>query len=194
MPPAPVGRGVRVPRRRLFALLAAALTAVLVLGNASPAHASIWQLSDGFEGSPVYRWSFDGEGDHYGSFSNHPELAHSGNWYGYIDQFSTGWSSVGRSVHLTPAEVHQPSCAVKFWLARVTASPVVAIEVIDPATWTYIALYHVTGPGQSPDWQSFAVGPWRATQTDVFLRFTVGSTAGTLVATKIDDVVVSCSY
>jgi hypothetical protein len=75
--------------RHLVAAVAASVTLLAV--TAVPAHASIWQFSDGFEGdTAATRWFFDGEGDQGGGIASGEQSA---SW----SVMGAGWSSVGAS-------------------------------------------------------------------------------------------------
>jgi hypothetical protein len=177
--------------RYLVAAVAASVTLLAV--TAVPAHASIWQFSDGFEGdTAATRWFFDGEGDRGGVIANGGRSGeHSASW----SVMGSGWSSVGQRVRITPAIVHTPTCGVSFYEQRATANPNLTVEIIDLNTWTYIATFPTTGPAANDSsWRRYVVGTWRATTPDVFVRFVITSKPGYLKWTFIDDVVVSCSY
>jgi hypothetical protein len=166
---------------------------VLTPSHPSADRAAGGQWSDGFESNPSATWSFSGEGDSSGRFAT--AAPHSGSTYASISEWYPGWSSVGRSVRITPATVHTPKCGLSAWMATTAYRPRVNVEVIDPATWTYIALYQVTLSGQG--YKNYAVGSWRATKADVFLRFSVlanDPNAPAFANAQIDDVVISCSY
>jgi hypothetical protein len=177
--------------RHLVAAAAASITLLAV--TAVPAHASIWQFSDGFEGSTAAsRWSFDGEGDPGGTIARG---GRTGTQSASVRSSGAGWSSVGQRVRITPAVAHTPTCALSFYVLRGTADPNITADVIDPNTWTYIASFPTTGPaGGDASWRNYTVGTWRATTPDVFVRFVIGSQAGFFALAFIDDVTVSCSY
>lgn len=66
----------------------------------------------------------------------------------------------------------------------------VNIEVINPSTWTYVALRTVSVSGS---WKNHTIGPWSNTPVEVFLCFAVTST-GDVEHANVDDVVVTCAY
>jgi hypothetical protein len=118
----------------------------LVVAVAAPAHATtLTILTDDFETSANRsNWQFSNSGgDGWGQF-DFPSPAHSGSVFGEL--FSPwydagGWSAMSRT--LTRAWWAGNSCNVFVWLAS-RDNATVNVEVIDPNTWTYMALKTVT--------------------------------------------------
>jgi hypothetical protein len=174
--------------RTLLTITAA--TVALVLGTAGVAQAGgVWQLTDTFDSDPASRWSIGFVGAGSGNFSTS-----GGNTWGWVTKTdSDGWSEIGRTVHLTPAQLHQAECTASVSLrASVDGSTsAVNVEVIDPTSWTYVALRPVKVTGS--DFQAFAIGPWTPGPVDVYFRLALlGS--GSYRYLGVDDVVVQCVY
>lgn len=184
---------------RAFVAVTVALT--VVLAPAGPASAGVWQLSDGFEPSsnPASRWSADGEGTCWGPY-----------YTGGIGPVRTGtgfahwrvlywpdWCSIGRTITLVPF-VTRPGpirCTAGIWARLRGQGPQLNVEVIDPDTWTYIALKTVPYPGYRADYTLHTVS-WTAQRADVVLRFALGAMGSGPYPAEIelDDAVVQCTY
>ncbi|GAB1822619.1 hypothetical protein HerbRD11066_57830 [Herbidospora sp. RD11066] len=183
------------------ALIAVIVVMAGVLLPAGPASAGLWQFTDGFEGdNPNLRWSFTDQGECgvplYGNIGGQPRtgtrsaVVYSGP--------SAGWCAIGRTIRLSPVAAHPGSrCGMGVW-ARVSNNPATQlnVEVIDPATWTYLALATVTSDGTSGYRQVTVT--WNAWQADVVLRFATvhvgGAGPGVMARTELDDVLVQCFY
>src|SRR5262245_18859776 len=177
--------------KRLASITAAlAVSCALVIGSAGPANASLWQVSDGFEGNPAATWTFFKVGTGGGGFDINAGTARTPYNNAWLSVQSSGWSSVGRNVHLTPVPFHQASCA-----ARINVLPLgtatVNFEIIKPSTWTYISLKTVTLSGGT--YQAVTTSAWNAVDADVFLRVSLIYTNG-FSAVRLDDMVVQCAY
>lgn len=173
--------------RTLLTITAA--TVALIMGTASAAQASMWQLLDTFDSNPASRWSIGFVGAGTGDFSTS-----GGNTWGWVTKTdSEGWSDIGRDVHLTPAQLHQSQCAATIALrASVDGSTsAVNIEVIDPPSWTYIALRPVKVTGDN--FQTFTIGPWTPGAVDVYFRLSLLA-SGSYRYLGVDDLVVQCTY
>lgn len=172
------------------ALVVAALAVVMVTGSAVPAHASIWQLTDGFESNPASRWVPFASADGGGEFSNVAAWSHSGSWHAFR-WVRTGYSSVHRNVHLTPAQFHSADCLAAIYIQAVNSAAVVNFEVINPVTWTYIALKQVAlNPG---GYQQVVTPSWHASKVDVVVRVSVLG-FGQVSDIRADDLIVQCVY
>ena len=177
-------------RRLASATGALAITCALVLGLAGPAQASVWQFSDGFEGNPSATWILYRVGTGGGGYDINAGTARTPYNNAWLSMQGSGWSSVGRTVHLTPATVHPATCA-----ARIYALPLgtarLNFEVIKPSTWTYISLKTVTLTGST--YQAVTTNSWNALDIDVFVRVSLIYT-GSFSAVRLDDLIVQCSY
>src|SRR5215211_4684809 len=125
-----------------------AISCALIIGLAGPAQASVWQLSDGFEGNPAAVWTLYRVGTGGGGFDINAGTARTPYNNAWLSMQSSGWSSVGRSVHLTPATVHQTTCAARIYVLPLGTAKI-NFEVIKPSTWTYISLKTVTLSGST---------------------------------------------
>ncbi len=182
-------RTLPVARVRRAALTIVAVTAAIVVGAAGTAHANLWQLTDTFDSDPGSRWSTET----YGSGSA-GIVTSGGNTFGYlVKNDAEGFSSIGRTVHLTPAQFHPAQCAAAISLrASVDGSTsTVNVEVINPTSWTYIALQQVRVTGSN--FQNFNVGPWTPGPVDVYFRVSLLN-AGSYRYLGVDDLVVQCAY
>lgn len=180
---AAVSRGVR---RLVVTLL---VSAGLVAMTSGVAHAGIWQLNDGFEYNPAATWTLYHSAIGGGGFDLNAGTARTG----YNDAWlsvQTGFSSVGRSVYLTPAQLHQSSCGAAIYISALSGSQL-NFEVINPSTWTYIALKTVTLSGGG--YTLVTVGPWVPGPLTVFIRVSLLGNGG-FSAVRVDDLLVQCQY
>lgn len=177
-------------RRVTSAAGAIVISCGLVLMLAGPAQASVWQFSDGFEGNPSAVWTLYRVGTGGGGYDYNAGTARTPYHNAWLSMQGSGWSSVGRTVHLTPATVHQTSCT-----ARIYALPLgtakLNLEIIKPSTWTYISLKTVTLTGSS--YQAVTTDSWNALDVDVFVRVSLIYT-GSFSAVRLDDLAVQCIY
>lgn len=180
--------------RRLARLGVAALTAtVLGLGfGARPAFASLWQLSDGFEGDPSATWTFDLAGTGGGVFEIGAGRARTGSNNAFL-RADTGYSAVGRTVHVTPKEVHDDaSCFLGFQVTPVGAAvTMVNVEVIDPSSWTYLALQTIRI--SSNGWRLVSTPNWTGGPVNVFVRLSALAGRG-FAPVRVDDMIVQCTF
>jgi hypothetical protein len=184
--------------RRLARLGVAGLTTtVLALGlGASPAFASLWQLSDGFEGDPSATWEFDVVGSGGGLFEMGLGTARTGSNNAFL-RADTEFTALGRSVHVTPKEVHDDaSCFLGFQVTPVpsAALPAIAlmnVEVIDPSTWTYLAVQ--TTRISSDGWRMITSPNWTGGPVNVFARLSLVAGRG-LAPVRVDDMIMQCTF
>jgi hypothetical protein len=173
-------------------LTIAGVAGALLVGAATPAFASVWTLSDGFESNPAATWWFEASDQFgHGDFGGFDGIPHTGSKYATIYRFDAGWASVARNVHLTPAQSHRASCGAQVWLQEAPGTRV-NIEVINPSTWTYVAVNSVTLPSDNA-WHAYGSGSWTPGPVDVVFRVSVISTGG-FARVKVDDLTVQCSY
>jgi len=160
---------------QLFAALS------LLLGLEGRASAG-WFLTDGLE--PPTGWFFDGDGGHSGGFTTASYLSYSHS--AKISSSGGGWSAVGRVVNI--ASFSRP-CDAEIFVKSVNASQSVSLEVIDPATWTYVSLTSVTI--SSGAYRFISANGWTvAPYSDVVIRVAIGG-PGTRAA-YVDDLTVWC--
>ena len=188
----------QLPRTVRGALAALAVPALLVAGLTAPAQAApavhTWSLSDGFEVGATGSWTFGGVPScvNCGYVSDDPWQARSGTRWASIEaRASDSWFSVGRTVRLAPPTT-SASCAARMYVK--VAAGTVNVEVINPATWTYLAVSTV---GVGGDYQRVTTGIWRATTpADVVVRASVvrAGSPPTSAFANVDDVSVTCTY
>jgi hypothetical protein len=160
----------------------------LVAAVASPANAGTWVFADGFENNPAASWWFENPDIYsHGDFGGYDGVPHSGNAYATLYRFEAGWNSVDHSLSL-PSGFFVRSCAVGAWFEE-AAGTRFNIEIIDPTTWTYVALGQFT-VNSTGTWQSNSIS-WSGGPNNVVLRFVVVSNGG-FARIKIDDVVADC--
>jgi len=176
--------------RRLMAVL---LSAAVVLLWAAPANAfTVFTMHDSFEANPT-NWTFQRSGTGDGKISYDSRIAHTGSGFANISSMGSGaFSSVGLPVHLTPGATF---CTLSAVFSPESFSPdghnYVNMEVINPTSWTYIAL-------KTLDFRSISVWPaesltWIQSATDIYIRFSVLGSTDWRIRTWIDDVSVTCS-
>jgi hypothetical protein len=174
--------------RRLRAVaVVVALSAGLTAAVGTPANAAFWAFIENFEGDPAATWWFEGGP---GVFSDRNGFAHSGTHYADITRATAGWTSVDHSLTL-PSGLSRSCRASAFFFGG--GSPIVRLEIINAADWTYVAM----GTFDLPDsyefqqktitWSS-GIGP-----RNVVFRAVVINPGDGAVRVKIDDVGVACS-
>jgi hypothetical protein len=164
-----------------------ALIGTLLTVPATAASAATRMLSESFEGSSAYTWTF--EGDPYcqfcGEVDDFKPWAHTGAKSAFIRTYSPvgSWFSVGKLVHLQ----RNNSCQARVYVLRVGT---VNVEVIDPSTWTYLALGTISS-GESYQLQSLN---WWGGPTDVYFRVSIVSTPERTDGwANVDDITIDCS-
>jgi hypothetical protein len=163
-------------------LVVVAISAGLVAVAAAPANAlSFWYFTENFENNPAATWWFEnGPGD----FTNTNGIAHSGTQYADITRWDEGWISVDRSLVL-PAGFFR-NCTASAWFSGYGDSLLVRIEIINPVSWTYVALTGVYV------WQQNSIS-WSGGANSVVFRATIINTGGGPVRAKVDDVGLACT-
>jgi len=178
-------------RKRLASIFGAlAIAGALVIGLQGPAQAGVWQITDGFEGNPAAVWSFARVGTGGGGFDINAGTARTPYNDAWLTIQSNGWSSVGRSVHITPVQFHQTTCAARIYVLPLGVAKV-NFEIIQPSSWRYISLKTVTLSGSS--YQAVITNSWNAVDIDVFVRVSLIYNGG-FSAARVDDLLVQCSY
>jgi hypothetical protein len=182
----------RVSRRlslsvRVAAAILGTSAGVLALTGV-PAQASLWQLQDGFDYQPAATWTIEHVGTSGGGFDLNAGTARTAPNDAFL-WAQTQFSSVGRSVTLRNNST-RTSCAAGIYLQGFDGAKV-NVEVIDPSTWTYVALNTVTISGSG--YRQYTVGPWTGGPNTVYMRVSLlGTGAYNLI--RIDDLTVQCSY
>ncbi|MBO3752646.1 hypothetical protein J5X84_41905 [Streptosporangiaceae bacterium NEAU-GS5] len=191
---------MRLHARLSRAFIAATVAAAVVLAPAGPASAGIWQLTDGFEpaSNPASRWTPTVVGTCWGPYyTSSTRPARSGTGFAHWRVlYRPDWCSIGRTIQLTPV-ISRPgiSCSAGIWAKLRGGDPQLNVEVIDPDTWTYLALKSVPYPGSTDSWTLHTV-TWTAQRPNVVLRFTLGAMGpGPYPAEiELDDAIVQCTY
>ncbi|WP_157520728.1 hypothetical protein [Herbidospora daliensis] len=188
-------------RSRVSRVLVAVVVAVaVVFVPAGPASAGIWQMTDSFEPgtNPASRWAWTQVGTCWGpTYQPSAQSPRTGSGMAYWEVlWNREWCSIGRRITLTPV-LSRPgiTCTAGVWAKLRGTAPQLNVEVIDPATFSYIALKSVPDPGWVDGWTFHSV-TWTAQRADVLLRF-AGLRMGTgpyTAAFHLDDVVVQCVY
>lgn len=177
-------------KNRIGHRVAAGLTAVLAIGGLSTkAYANGWGIIEGFEYQPATTWTLYHSAVGSGGFDINAGTARSGTNAGWLS-VQTGWSSVGTTIHITPAELHDPTCAAQVYV-RPFNSVTLNFEIIDPGTWTYVALQTVTLTGSS--YQAVTINSFVPPNPNVFIRVSLTGN-GNLSAAHVDDLNVFCQY
>ncbi|MEO3923056.1 hypothetical protein ABGB07_04140 [Micromonosporaceae bacterium B7E4] len=183
-PGAAAGASRRTGRRIGAAAVLLGLTAALLAGTASPASAAIITVQDGFEGAQAANWSFTHVGDGAGGFSS--LQTHGGVQDGFISIRSAGFSSVARRV-LLPTTT---SCTAGIWVNPAVATQQLNFEIIEPNSFTYVALKTVVLSGAAP--YTFVSTSWNHGPTDILVRVSLIGVNGVTLGTWVDDLGILC--
>src|SRR4051794_28271150 len=182
------------PLARLSMVAVLVMTALSV--GATSAASATNVLEDGFETATAAQWTVSGSGaGNSGGLYMDCGAAHSGCGGAMIQQLGPGWNSVGRSVYVLRQIGHR--CQLAGYAQRRLYGGQelrVNVEVIDPATWTYLGLatYSLLGPG-SGRWERISV-IFYPTKPYEHIRFSVlGDAASHENMVNLDDVSVVCS-
>ena len=168
-------------RKSRFALTVCILASALPLCAARVLYLS--GTLDGFEESPARTWTLYHEGNGSGGFELNAGTAQGGLNNAWLTSI-TGWSSVGRSVFLA---AHPLGCVGRIDI-RPFGSVKLNFEIIDPPTWTYVALKTVTLSGSA--YQTVSVGPF-VPAGSVFVRVSLLGNGG-FSAVRVDNLSVIC--
>lgn len=167
-----------------------ALTLAVIGFGLAPARAlSDWSLRDGFETNPGGTWYFEHSGSGGGRFETAGQYSRTGTNQAYI-YVSTGFSSVGRTVILEPFFAGRTLYTLaSIYLRPYGTNVKVNFEVIDPTTWTYIALKTVT-LANSYTYQLVTTDEFVPYRKDVVVRVSVLAGTGGTVGVDVDDLLV----
>jgi hypothetical protein len=180
--------------RRISSSVASVLTSIFVVGGLGvlEAKADLWQLQDGFELNDHARtWTLQHSGNGSGRFDVRAQRALSGYNNAWLTTI-TGWSSVGRTVQITPYQRGKTfRCGARIYIQPVIGNSKVNFEVINPSNWTYIALKTVTLTGTS--YQAVQTGEFIPARKDIFVRVSLLGN-GNARAARVDDLTVQCYY
>lgn len=181
---------MRFTRFARFAVAAAATTAVTLAVAAGPAHADLWQHSDGFEGDPAAVWEFHRVGAGSGTFELSAGTARTGLNNAHLTTSAGGWSAVGKLLTVRPRTAgHATTCGGGFHIRALNGAAVLNVEVIDPASWTYLALRTVRVTDGT--WRLHNVATYQNGPTQVFMRVALAGGSGPV---RVDDMVFQCTF
>ena len=177
------------PRLRTYLGLVALIGTLLAVPS-TPASASIFPiriLTENFEGDSAGTWTFDGAADC--SFCGYVEpdsiAAHSGTNSAFVETFYWlgSFYSVGKLVYLPVNR----SCTARVYISHVGPAN---IEVIDPDSWTYVALRSL--PGTVVNYQQQSVS-WSGGPKTVYFRVsTISESAHPDPWLNVDDITIDC--
>ncbi|MFG1839557.1 hypothetical protein [Micromonospora sp. NPDC049175] len=177
---------------RAARLTAAAVTATAVALTVAvgPAQADLWTHTDGFEGNPAAVWEFHRSGAGSGAYELGTGTAHSGWNNAILTTSAGGWSGVGKLLTVGPRTAgHSTTCGGGFYVRAVSGSAVLNVEVIDPASWTYLSLRTVRITDTA--WRLHDVASYANGPNQVFVRISLLGGSG---AVRVDDFAFQCSY
>ncbi|WP_066362862.1 hypothetical protein [Herbidospora mongoliensis] len=191
---------MRLRSRLSRALVAVTVALTVTLAPAGPASAGIWQLTDGFEPAtnPASRWTPTAVGTCWGPYyTGGIGPARTGTGFAHWRVlYQPDWCSIGRTIRLSPVVGRTGvRCTAGIWARLRGGDPQLNVEVIDPDTWTYIALKTVPYPGWVAGWTLHTV-TWTAQRPDVVLRFALLAKGNGPYPAEIelDDAIVQCTY
>ncbi|GAA0562525.1 hypothetical protein GCM10010172_52180 [Paractinoplanes ferrugineus] len=170
------------------AVLGAVLSMGLIAGTATAAHASIWQLIDGFDYQPASTWQATASGASGSGFDINAGTARSAPNNAFL-WAQTQFSSVGRSVVLRNNS-SRITCGAAVYLQGLSGASV-NVEVIDPSTWTYISLKNVTL--NSSSYTMVTVPPWTGGPNTVYFRVSLLGKGG-FSSIRADDATIQCTF
>jgi len=175
-------------------VVAALVSAVLAVAlGARPAFASLWQLTDSFDANPSATWSFFAAGSGGGVFETGFGTARTGSTNAFL-RADTEFTSVGRTVHVTPKQVHSDAnCSLSFQVSPVgpPSLSLVNVEVIDPGSWNYLAVQTVRI--SSAGYRQVVSPNWTGGPVDVVARLSVLAGRG-FVPVRVDDMIMQCAF
>jgi hypothetical protein len=180
--------GARWWRSVRRAVVGVVMSTGLIVGTATAAHASLWQLNDGFDSSPAATWHTETYGTSGAGFDLNAGTARSAPNDAYL-WAQTQFASVGRSVVLRNNST-RIQCAAAIYLTGLSGSKV-NVEVINPSSWTYISLKTVTLTGGG--YSQVTVPAWTGGPNTVYFRVSVLGNGG-FSSVRADDLVVQCTY
>ncbi len=182
--------------RMVARVLCAALLATvgLLAAPTGPAGAALrWVTRDDMDDDPESRWVEDGTGTFNTAF-----LADSGRLNsigGFVQSYTVGqWASLGRTVNILAATPHcTASIYLRPWRWRTDGHLYVWVEVIDPATWTYLAVKQTDLRWTDGTFSQFTTPRFTAAQ--VFFRVSVMGPDRPTAKTSfdMDDLRIDCS-
>jgi hypothetical protein len=168
----------------------------MVAAQAQPASAFFTiktMVTDSFEDPATWAGSFAAPGDARTIFN--PLGARTGQYYGYLNEDAGAgtWASLER---LVPGGGADWTCSATIWFMPGGANSrdhiKINIEVIDPATFTYVALNPVDlGVPHLLPFQRFTVGAWRSNLPQLLFRVSLLGDDRTMYS-YLEDLTVTC--
>jgi len=173
-----------------------ALSATMVAAQAQPASAFTFKtmVTDSFEDPSLWTGFYAAPGDAQIFFNNLGPRT--GQHYAYLNEGAGAgtWASLERVI---PGGGAGWICSATIWVIPSTFDSTghnrFNIEVIDPATFTYVALTPVDyrDPGRLTTYQRFTVGAWQSTLPQLLFRVSqLGG--GRQIRSFLDDLTVTC--
>jgi hypothetical protein len=135
-------------------------------------------------------WSFEGDGSYSGYLSTNYYYSNGGEESARLSAGAGSWSSTALTVPLSATF----PCTASFEV-RALDVQTFAIEVIDPATWTYVdySSFYIDSSHLNK-WVYLEGNSWsRPAYSNVVVRATVSSASGTRRA-YVDDLRVECGF
>jgi hypothetical protein len=173
-----------------LAVAALATTAVALGVAASPAYADLFQHTDGFEGDPAAVWEFHRSGAGSGDFEIGLGTARTGQNNAILTTSAGGWSGVGKLLTVRPRTAgHSTTCGGGFFVRPIGGPAVLNVEVIDPVSWTYLALRTVRVTDTA--WRRHDVATYRDGPSEVFMRVSLLGGSGPV---RVDDMTFQCTF
>jgi hypothetical protein len=173
-----------------YAVAVAAATAVTLGVAVSPAKADIWQHTDGFESNPFGVWEFHRSGAGSGDVELGLGTARTGQNNAILTTSAGGWSGVGKLLTVRPRTAgHSTTCGGGFYVRPVSGPAVLNVEVIEPTSWTYLALRTVRVSDLL--WRRHEVATYQDGPTQVFIRVSLLGGSGPV---RVDDMTFQCSF
>jgi hypothetical protein len=173
-------------------LIVVTVSVAVVLLWAVPAQAAATTLMvDGFEASPT-NWTLEHAGLASSSMIYNPVFAHSGSGSAFLGGFKTGaFSAVGRMVHLgSTGVICQFTASIDPLSLDLSGHNHLNIEVINPSTWTYVAVGHADFTAEG--WQVGGIN-WIQSLSDVYIRVSELGDDNAFMYAEVDDARVSCN-
>jgi hypothetical protein len=170
-------------------LLAASMSLAMLFGATAPSFAAP-VLDDNFETAAASNWTFPHSGaDAGGNISTTDSFSPTHN--AFVTIRGAGFSAAGRLVSL--ASVPKPANCHADILVKPLSVGTINVEVINPATFTYIALRtQALAPSpystQAINWTAAAGSP----STVLFRVSLLGTTDGSRSSIRLDDLHVRC--
>lgn len=174
---------------RLRAIASLGVATLMMGMGAARMQATPWVLNDNLETNLTSTWQLGHAGSGGGQFETAGFYSRSGSNDAYV-YVTTGFSSVGRTVILAPYFSGRTLYTIaSIYLRPYGTNVKVNFEVIDPATWTYIALKTVT-LANVHSYQLVTTDMFIPYRSDVYVRVSVLENSAGTVGVDVDDLMV----